>query len=175
MFILDFPLTCRGVTSSIASRGQEAECPFDSKNFAKKSGNRGEKRKKMGKSRKGGKNWEKEEKSGRKGKNQEGFFTLLLVTERAGYATGCNLTRGKLPFEPPSLLPPPKINRFYTRHLERVRLSFGDEHQATLFSVVFFIQKILMQFWTHLHFNITGIDIMSWLLLSCHLCFKFEL
>ena len=28
---------------------------------------------------------EKEEKSGRKGKNQEGSFTLLLLTERAGY------------------------------------------------------------------------------------------
>ena len=37
------------------------------------------------------KNWEKEgenqEKLGRKGKNQEGSFTLPLLTDRAGYAT----------------------------------------------------------------------------------------
>ena len=30
----------------------------------------------------------KEEKSGRKGKNREGSFTLPLLTDRAGYATG---------------------------------------------------------------------------------------
>ena len=36
------------------------------------------KRKKLGKKR---------EKSGRKGKNQEGSFTLPLLTDRAGYAT----------------------------------------------------------------------------------------
>ena len=29
-----------------------------------------------------------EEKSGRKGKNREGSFTLPLLTDRAGYATG---------------------------------------------------------------------------------------
>ena len=40
---------------------------------------------KIGKKR--GKIGEKEEKSGRKGKNREGSFTLLLLTDRAGYAT----------------------------------------------------------------------------------------
>ena len=35
-----------------------------------------------------GKIRKKEEKSGRKGKNWEGSFTLPLLTDRAGYATG---------------------------------------------------------------------------------------
>ena len=43
-------------------------------------------REKSGK--KGEKIEEKEEKSGRKCKNQEGSFTLLLLKNRAGYATG---------------------------------------------------------------------------------------
>ena len=43
--------------------------------------------KKRGKIRK---NQKKEEKSGRKGKNREGSFTLPLLTDRAGYATGCS-------------------------------------------------------------------------------------
>ena len=34
---------------------------------------------------------EKEEKSGRKGKNREGFFTLPLLTDRSGYATGSHI------------------------------------------------------------------------------------
>ena len=41
-----------------------------------------------------GKNLEKsrkKEKSGRKGKKQEGSFTLPLLTDRAGYATGCKI------------------------------------------------------------------------------------
>ena len=38
------------------------------------------------------KNREKEEKSGRKGKNREGSFTLPLLTDRAGYATGSSVT-----------------------------------------------------------------------------------
>ena len=37
---------------------------------------------------KSGKIGKKEGKSGRKGKNQEGSFTLPLLTDRAGYATG---------------------------------------------------------------------------------------
>ena len=37
--------------------------------------------------KKSGKIGEKEEKSGRKGRNQEGSFTLPLLTDRAGYAT----------------------------------------------------------------------------------------
>ena len=41
---------------------------------------------KIGKKR--GKIGNKEEKSGRKGKNREGSFTLPLLTDRAGYATG---------------------------------------------------------------------------------------
>ena len=41
--------------------------------------------KKIAKNR--GKIRNKEEKSGRKGKNREGFFTLPLLTDRAGYAT----------------------------------------------------------------------------------------
>ena len=36
-----------------------------------------------------GKNWEREEKSGRQCKNQEGSFTLLLVTDGARYTTAC--------------------------------------------------------------------------------------
>ena len=55
-----------------------AECnPWQRKN-CQKSGKRG------GKS---GKIWKKKEKSGRKGNNREGFFTLPLLTDRAGYAT----------------------------------------------------------------------------------------
>ena len=68
--------SCRG---AVGVRGQSA--PLDSKKTCKKSGKRG-------KHWEGeGKNWEKEEKSGRKGKNQEGSFTLPLLTDRAGYAT----------------------------------------------------------------------------------------
>ena len=45
-------------------------------------------RKKMPKiGKKKEKSRKKEEKSGRKGKNREGFFTLLLLADRAGYAT----------------------------------------------------------------------------------------
>ena len=40
---------------------------------------------KIGKKR--GKIWEKDKKSGRKGKNQEGSFTLPLLTDRGGYTT----------------------------------------------------------------------------------------
>ena len=39
-----------------------------------------------------GKIGKKEEKSGRKGKNREVSFTLPLVTDRAGYATGYGQT-----------------------------------------------------------------------------------
>ena len=38
------------------------------------------------------KNQEKEEKSKRKGQNWEGSFTLPLLTNRAGYATGTQPT-----------------------------------------------------------------------------------
>ena len=41
---------------------------------------------KIGKKR--GKIGKKEEKSGRKGKNRDSSFTLPLLTDRAGYATG---------------------------------------------------------------------------------------
>ena len=44
-------------------------------------GKKGEKSEKMGK---------KEEESGRKGKNRDDFFTLSLLTDRAGYATVLN-------------------------------------------------------------------------------------
>ena len=50
--------------------------PLTAKNLPK-IGKRGEKIRK---------NWEKREKLRKKGKNQEGFFTLLLLTDRAGYA-----------------------------------------------------------------------------------------
>ena len=50
----------------------------------------GKTREKSGKERKIGENLEKEEKLGRKGQNQEGSFTLPLLTNRAGYATGYN-------------------------------------------------------------------------------------
>ena len=43
---------------------------------------------KSGKEEKSGKNQEKEEKSERKGQNRVGSFTLPLLTNRAGYATG---------------------------------------------------------------------------------------
>ena len=44
--------------------------------------------KNLPKSGKRGKNQEKEGKLGRKEKNPEGSFTLPLLTDRAGYATG---------------------------------------------------------------------------------------
>ena len=45
--------------------------------------------------------WKKEEKSGRNGKNQEGSFTLPLLTDRAGYALlAVSLTEKKV-FAPP--------------------------------------------------------------------------
>ena len=60
----------RGVATGGARR---AECHPDSEQIAK--------------------NWEKEgknqEKLGKKKKNREGSFTLPLLTDRAGYATGC--------------------------------------------------------------------------------------
>ena len=55
--------------------GQSAT--LNSEKFAKKSGKREKIRKNRG----------KKEESGRKGKNQEGSFTLPLLTDRAGYAT----------------------------------------------------------------------------------------
>ena len=58
------------------SRGQSATP--NSEIFAKKSGKRREKSGKIG---------GKKEESGRKGKNQEGSFTLPLLTDRAGYVT----------------------------------------------------------------------------------------
>ena len=65
--------------------GKGAEChPWQRKNAKKqeKSGKYQEIGKKSGKIEK------KEEKSGRKGKNREVSFTLPLLTDRAGYATG---------------------------------------------------------------------------------------
>ena len=52
--------------------------PLTAKNLLKKSGKRREKIRK---------NRGKKEESERKGKNQEGSFTLPLLTDRAGYAT----------------------------------------------------------------------------------------
>ena len=71
-----------GVTTG-GARGQSATP--DSEKFAK---NR-EKARKFGK---------KEEKSGRKGKNLEDSFTLPLLTNRTGYATGCHLQSWKKMF-----------------------------------------------------------------------------
>ena len=56
-------------------QGGQSATP-DSEKFAKN-------REKEGKSWKIGK---KEEESGRKGKNREGYFTLPLLTDRAGYS-----------------------------------------------------------------------------------------
>ena len=57
--------------------------------------------KRRGKSGKIGKN--EELKSGRKGKNREGSFTLPLLTDRAGYATGQSVLLLLLPlkYSPP--------------------------------------------------------------------------
>ena len=66
------------VSSGIATGGSRgAECYPSQQKICQKSGKRGKKQEKFG----------KEEKSGRKGKNQEGSFTLPLLTDRAGYAT----------------------------------------------------------------------------------------
>jgi len=46
-----------------------------------------------------GKEGEKEEKSGRKDKKREDSFTLPLLTERAGYATGRDRDRPRPMFE----------------------------------------------------------------------------
>ena len=55
---------------------------------AKKLSKIGKETGKLGKrEEKSGKNQEKEGKSGRKGQNQEGSFTLPLLTNMAGYAT----------------------------------------------------------------------------------------
>ena len=71
-------------------RGKGAECPpWQWKKMSKIR----KKREKIGKKRgKIKKNQGKEEKSGRKGQNREGSFTLPLLTDRAGYATGKCLT-----------------------------------------------------------------------------------
>ena len=55
--------------------GQEGQsAPLDSEKFAKNRGKEGE-------------NQEKWEKEGKKRKNREGYFSLHLLTDRAGYAT----------------------------------------------------------------------------------------
>ena len=46
----------------------------------------------------------KEEKLGRKGKNQEVFFTLPLLTDRAGYATALSMMTKRDQFTPFELL-----------------------------------------------------------------------
>ena len=51
-----------------------AKCPLTVKNLPKNQ-------------EKGKTKWEKEEKLGRKAKNQEGSFTLSLLTDTVGYAT----------------------------------------------------------------------------------------
>ena len=60
----------------LRGQGGQSATP-NSEKFAKKSGKREKIRKNRG----------KKEESGRKGKNQEGSFTLPLLTDRAGYAT----------------------------------------------------------------------------------------
>ena len=64
------------ISSGVASTGARgAEYPLDSEKFAEKEGKNQEKEGKIAK------------KLGRKGKNQEGCFTLPLLTDRTGYAT----------------------------------------------------------------------------------------
>ena len=76
----------RALYSGVASTGASGvQCPLDSKKIVKKREKLGEIGKKRGEIRKKS---GKEEKSGRKGKNREGSFTLPLLTDRAGYATG---------------------------------------------------------------------------------------
>ena len=66
--------------SDVATRGPwGVECHPWQRKICQKSGKRGKNQGKSGKKRK---------KSGRKGKNQEVSFTLPLLTDRAGYATG---------------------------------------------------------------------------------------
>ena len=65
-----------GVVTGVARGGRVP--PLMKKKW-QKSGKRGKKSGKIGK---------KEEKSGRKGRNREVSFTLPLLTDRAGYATG---------------------------------------------------------------------------------------
>ena len=65
---------CSGVATGVAKGGQSATP--DSKNLPKI-------RKKIGE-----KSGKKEAKSGKKGQNREVSFTLPLLTDRAGYATG---------------------------------------------------------------------------------------
>ena len=65
--------------SSVAS-GRRQSTPLESKKFAK---NQEKEEKNWGKKEKN----QEEEKLGRKGKNRQGSFTLLLLTEKAGYAT----------------------------------------------------------------------------------------
>ena len=68
------------MASSIASREARGQStPLDSKKNAKYRENIGKKREKIGKKMK---NHEE------KAKNREGSFTLALLTDRAGYATG---------------------------------------------------------------------------------------
>ena len=62
------------VAKPLWGQGRQSATP-DSEKFAKKLRKRREKIRK------------KEEESGRKGNNREGYFTLPLLTDRAGYAT----------------------------------------------------------------------------------------
>ena len=72
--------------SGVATGGQGGQsAPPDSENFAKNQGKEGE----IGKNREKEENREEKAKSGR-----FFFFTLPLLTDRAGYATGDNPKRG---------------------------------------------------------------------------------
>ena len=72
----------------------------------------------MGKKReKSGKSGKKEEKSGRNGKNREIFFTLPLLTDRAGYATALTDNNSFLPKSPTSDALTTTLHEWYG-HLE---------------------------------------------------------
>ena len=83
ILVLSHMFSSNGLFSGVASIGARGDRvpPLTVKIVSKKGKN-------WEKERKIGKNQEKEEKSGRKGQNRDGSFTLPLLTNRAGYATG---------------------------------------------------------------------------------------
>ena len=79
-----------GVASHWGGKGGQSATP-DSEKLAKnreKEGKNQEKSENIG--RKRGNIGKKSQKSGKKRKNREVYFTLPLLTDRAGYATVCN-------------------------------------------------------------------------------------
>ena len=84
------------------------------------------------KRKKTGKIGEKEEKSGREGKNQKGYFTLPLLTDRAGYTTrhGLTVSRG------------PRAKRGLKQN--EVRKDLGKERIGMIYNTIFTLLQAML-------------------------------